>query len=105
MLPACVKPGVDLHYGRAFHPPARYGNGLIAVDTADTLRPWDRSIVVALLMQVGGLGYLCGEWASYWPLGRRVNLKEAPADQGGPEPGFGKRPCAWLECTEGDTVL
>ena len=60
MLPACVKPGVDLHYVDALFTStsAVCVTGLIAVDTADTFTAMGQT-VVALLILLG--------WALSWP--------------------------------------
>lgn len=57
MLPVCVKPGVRLHYVDALFTStsAVCVTGLIAVDTADTYTALGQT-VVALLIQIGGLG-------------------------------------------------
>ena len=77
MLPACVKPGVDLHYVDALFTStsAVCVTGLIAVDTADTFTAMGQT-VVALLIQIGGLGVTSVGVGVILALGRRVNLKE-----------------------------
>ena len=57
MLPVCVKPGVRIHYvdARFTSTSAVCVTGLIAVDTADTYTALGQT-VVALLIQIGGLG-------------------------------------------------
>ena len=77
MLPVCVNPGVSLHYVDALFTStsAVCVTGLIAVDTADTFTAAGQTIV-ALLIQIGGLGVTSVGVALILALGRRVNLKE-----------------------------
>lgn len=77
MLPVCVKPGVHLHYVDALFTStsAVCVTGLIAVDTADTYTALGQT-VVALLIQIGGLGVTSVGVGVILALGRRVNLKE-----------------------------
>ena len=51
MLPACVKPGVDLHYVDALFTStsAVCVTGLIAVDTADTFTAMGQTVVALLI--------------------------------------------------------
>ena len=77
MLPVCVKPGVRLHYVDALFTStsAVCVTGLIAVDTADTYTALGQT-VVALLIQIGGLGVTSVGVGVILALGKRVNLKE-----------------------------
>ena len=77
MLPVSVKPGVDLHYVDALFTStsAVCVTGLIAVDTADTYTAFGQA-VVALLIQIGGLGVTSVGVGFILAMGRRVNLKE-----------------------------
>ena len=77
MLPVCVKPGVRLHYVDALFTStsAVCVTGLIAVDTADTYTTLGQT-VVALLIQIGGLGVTSVGVGVILALGKRVNLKE-----------------------------
>lgn len=77
MLPVSVKPGVHLHYVDALFTStsAVCVTGLIAVDTADTYTALGQTIV-ALLIQIGGLGVTSVSVGVILALGRRVNLKE-----------------------------
>lgn len=77
MLPVCINPGVSLHYVDALFTStsAVCVTGLIAVDTADTFTVAGQTIV-ALLIQIGGLGVTSVGVALILALGRRVNLKE-----------------------------
>ena len=77
MLPVCIKPGVRLHYVDALFTStsAVCVTGLIAVDTADTYTALGQT-VVALLIQIGGLGVTSVGVGVILALGKRVNLKE-----------------------------
>lgn len=70
-------PGVRLHYVDALFTSASAVcvTGLIAVDTADTYTALGQA-VVALLIQIGGLGVTSVGVGLILALGRRVNLKE-----------------------------
>ena len=77
MLPVCIKPGVRLHYVDALFTStsAVCVTGLIAVDKADTYTALGQT-VVALLIQIGGLGVTSVGVGVILALGKRVNLKE-----------------------------
>lgn len=77
MLPISVKPGVDLHYVDALFTStsAVCVTGLIAVDTADTYTAFGQAMV-AVLIQIGGLGVTSVGVGFILAMGRRVNLKE-----------------------------
>ena len=76
MLPCSVREGVDLRYIDALYTStsAVCVTGLIAVDVGDTFTPLGQTIV-ALLIQVGGLGVTSVGAGIIVAMGRRVNLK------------------------------
>ena len=76
MLPCSVKEGVDLRYIDALYTStsAVCVTGLIAVDVGDTFTPLGQTIL-ALLIQVGGLGVTSVGAGIIVAMGRRVNLK------------------------------
>ncbi len=77
MLPICVRDGVTLHYIDALFTStsAVCVTGLIAVDAADTFTPIGQA-VVALLIQIGGLGVTSLGVGFMLAMRKRVNLKE-----------------------------
>lgn len=76
MLPCSVKDGVTLRYIDALYTStsAVCVTGLIAVDVGDTFTPLGQTIL-ALLIQVGGLGVTSVGAGIIVAMGRRVNLK------------------------------
>ena len=76
MLPISVNEGVDLNYMDALYTStsAVCVTGLIAVDTADTFTVFGRT-VVALLIQIGGLGVTVVGAGIILAIGKKINLK------------------------------
>lgn len=75
-LPCCVRPGVELSYIDALYTStsAVCVTGLIAVDAGDTFTVLGQT-VLALLIQIGGLGVTAVGAGIILALGRRMNLK------------------------------
>lgn len=76
MLPCSVKSGVQLSYIDALYTAtsAVCVTGLCIVDTGTALAPFGQ-VVMALLMQIGGLGVATVGAAVFLAMGKRVNLK------------------------------
>lgn len=76
MLPCSVKEGVDLRYIDSLYTStsAVCVTGLIAVDAGDTFTPLGQTIL-ALLIQVGGLGVTAVGAGIILAMGRKVDLK------------------------------
>jgi trk system potassium uptake protein TrkH len=77
MLPISVNDGVTVTFVDALFTStsAVCVTGLIAVDTADTFTVFGRTIV-ALLIQIGGLGVTCVGVSLILATGKRIGLKE-----------------------------
>ena len=75
-LPCCIRPGVELSYIDALYTStsAVCVTGLIAVDAGDTFTVLGQT-VLALLIQIGGLGVTAVGAGIILALGRRMNLK------------------------------
>ena len=76
MLPCCVRDGISLAYIDALYTAtsAVCVTGLIAVDAYDTFTPLGQA-VLALLIQIGGLGVTAVGAGVILAIGRKVNLK------------------------------
>lgn len=76
MLPCCVREGVVLHYIDSLYTStsAVCVTGLIAVDAGDTFTPLGQ-FILALLIQIGGLGVTSIGTGIILAIGKRVNLK------------------------------
>ena len=76
MLPCCVRSGVTLRYIDSLYTAtsAVCVTGLIAVDAGDTFTPLGQA-VIALLIQIGGLGVTAVGAGVILAIGRKVNLK------------------------------
>ncbi len=76
MLPCCVREGVVLRYIDSLYTStsAVCVTGLIAVDAGDTFTPLGQ-FILALLIQIGGLGVTAIGTGIILAIGRRVNLK------------------------------
>ena len=76
MLPCCVQKGADLRYIDALYTStsAVCVTGLIAVDAGDTFTPVGQTIL-ALLIQIGGLGVTAVGAGVILAIGKKVNLK------------------------------
>ena len=77
MLPCCVRDGVDLRYIDALYTStsAVCVTGLLVVDVADTFTPLGQ-FVIALLIQIGGLGVASIGTGVILAMGKKINLKE-----------------------------
>lgn len=76
LLPASIKPGMEVSFVDAFFTSASAVcvTGLIAIDTADYFSPFGQS-VVALLIQTGGLGVTSVGVGFILAAGKRVSIK------------------------------
>ncbi len=76
MLPASIQEGVQVRYIDALYTSASAVcvTGLIAIDPGDTFTPLGQTIL-ALLIQVGGLGVTAVGAGVILALGKRINLK------------------------------
>lgn len=77
MLPFAVNPGESIGYVDALFTAtsAACVTGMVVVDTADTFSVFGRT-VIAVLIQIGGLGVASIGVAIITAMGRKVNLKE-----------------------------
>lgn len=76
MLPFCINDGVDLNYIDALYTStsAVCVTGLISVDAADTFTPVGQ-FVLAMLIQIGGLGVTAVGAGIIAAMGRKINFK------------------------------
>ena len=76
MLPIAVHPGITLHYIDALYTSvsAVCVTGLVSVDVADTFSVFGQ-VVVALLIQIGGLGVATLGTGIMVIMGRRIHMK------------------------------